>query len=66
MTLIGKYYCFVMVDDYSRFCWIFLLSSKDETIGKFKTFTKKIQNELNSKIGSIRSDNGGEFTSEEF
>ncbi|CAN1247374.1 hypothetical protein LINPERPRIM_LOCUS6290 [Linum perenne] len=30
ITLGGKYYCFVLVDDFSRFCWIFLVSSKDE------------------------------------
>ncbi|CAN1149827.1 Retrovirus-related Pol polyprotein from transposon TNT 1-94 [Linum perenne] len=66
MTLGGKYFCFVLVDDFSRYCWIYLLRTKDETLSKLKSFTKLIQNELDDKIKSIRSDNGGEFTSDEF
>ncbi|CAN1215725.1 Retrovirus-related Pol polyprotein from transposon TNT 1-94, partial [Linum perenne] len=66
MTMGGKFYCFVLVDDYSRFCWVFLLKSKDETVSKFKIWTKKIQNELNEKVRSIRSDNSGEFIGDKF
>ncbi|GJT61220.1 putative ribonuclease H-like domain-containing protein [Tanacetum coccineum] len=26
-----KYYCLMIIDDYSRFCWVFFLETKDET-----------------------------------
>ncbi|CAN1753150.1 Retrovirus-related Pol polyprotein from transposon TNT 1-94 [Linum perenne] len=65
-TLGGKYYCFVLVDDFSRFCWIFLLASKDEAAEKFKSFVVKVQRELSLPVKSIRSDNGGEFVNDRF
>ncbi|KAK1650224.1 hypothetical protein QYE76_068029 [Lolium multiflorum] len=41
-TLGGKY-GLVIVDDYSRYSWVFLLKSKDETYREFITFAKKAQ-----------------------
>ncbi|GJW64500.1 putative ribonuclease H-like domain-containing protein, partial [Tanacetum coccineum] len=33
-----KYYCLVITDDYSRFCWVFFLEHKDETYPILKDF----------------------------
>jgi len=41
----GKSYVHVVVDDYSRFTWILLLASKDETFGKFLIFLKEPKRE---------------------
>ncbi|CAN0920860.1 Retrovirus-related Pol polyprotein from transposon TNT 1-94 [Linum grandiflorum] len=65
-SLGGKFYVFVLVDDFSRFCWVYLLTSKDETFRKFKAFVKTVQNEKQSSIIKIRSDNGGEFVNSDF
>ncbi|KAK2428124.1 putative mitochondrial protein [Trifolium repens] len=65
-SLGGKNYGFVIVDDYSRFTWVLFLKHKDESLEYFKNFCKKVQNEKESNIISIRSDHGGEFENSHF
>ena len=57
----GNSYCLVVVDDFSRFTWVFFLQDKSETSGIFKRFAKRAQNEFETPIKKIRSDNGTEF-----
>ncbi|GKA19238.1 putative ribonuclease H-like domain-containing protein [Tanacetum coccineum] len=54
-------YCFVITDDCTRFSWVFFLGSKDETSSILQDFIRQIENQLNNKVKSIRSDNGTEF-----
>ena len=42
------------------------MKNKDEVFNKFKEFKSLIENHIEKKIKTIRSDNGGEFTSNEF
>ncbi|GJZ70785.1 putative ribonuclease H-like domain-containing protein [Tanacetum coccineum] len=56
-----KYYCLVVTDDFSRFCWAFFLGTKDETFHTLKDFITFIENQLNKKVKAIRCDNGTEF-----
>jgi hypothetical protein len=35
---------FVIVDDFTRYTWVFKKKSKDETIYEFIKFSKKVQN----------------------
>ncbi|GJY12285.1 putative ribonuclease H-like domain-containing protein [Tanacetum coccineum] len=56
-----KIYCLVVIDDYSRFSWVFFLATKDETSGILKTFITGIENQINHKVKIIRFDNGTEF-----
>ncbi|GJT23863.1 putative ribonuclease H-like domain-containing protein [Tanacetum coccineum] len=56
-----KYYCLVVTDDFSRFCWAFFLGTKDETFHTLKDFITFIENQLNLKVKAIRCDNGTEF-----
>ncbi|GKB10383.1 putative ribonuclease H-like domain-containing protein [Tanacetum coccineum] len=56
-----KIYCLVVIDDYSRFSWVFFLATKDETSGILKTFITGIENQKNHKVKIIRCDNGTEF-----
>ncbi|GJS78096.1 ribonuclease H-like domain-containing protein [Tanacetum coccineum] len=44
-----------------RFSWVFFLRTKDETSGILKEFIRQIENQLNQKVKTIRSDNGTEF-----
>ena len=60
-SLGGNYYGFVIVDDFSRFCWTIFLASKSDTFSAFEKFAKMFQNKLNTKIVTIRSDHGGEL-----
>lgn len=59
-------YVFVIVDDFSRFTWTIFLKVKSDAFDLFKTFAKRIQNQLSLKIKTIRSDHGGEFENENF
>ena len=51
----------LIVDDFSRYTWVFFLHDKSEVASIFKKFAKKAQNEFDCKIKNIRSDNGKEF-----
>ena len=57
----GNKYGLVIVNDYSRFTWVFFLHDKSEVQGIVKKFIRRAQNELELKIKNIRSDNGSEF-----
>jgi hypothetical protein len=57
----GSKYCLVIVDDYSRFTWVFFLQEKSQTQETLKGFLRRAQNELGLRIKKIRSDNGTEF-----
>ncbi|GJU61640.1 putative ribonuclease H-like domain-containing protein [Tanacetum coccineum] len=60
-SLMHKKYCLVVTDDYSRFTWVFFLTTKDETSKILKSFIKEIENLVDKKVKIIRSDNGTEF-----
>ncbi|GJX23054.1 putative ribonuclease H-like domain-containing protein [Tanacetum coccineum] len=64
-SLMGKMYCLVITDDYSRFSWVFFLAKKDETSSILKNFITGIENQLNHKVKVIRCDNGTEFKNNE-
>jgi transposase InsO family protein len=57
----GSKYCLVIVDDYSRFTWVFFLQEKSQTQEALKGFLRRAQNEFGLRIKKIRSDNGTEF-----
>ena len=60
-SLGGNLYCLVIVDDYSRYTWVFFHHDKSEVASCFKKFAKRAQNEFEVKLKKIRSDNGKEF-----
>jgi transposase InsO family protein len=51
----------VIIDDYSHFTWVFFSQDKSETQEVLKKFLKRTQNEFDTKVKKIRSDNGTEF-----
>jgi transposase InsO family protein len=57
----GNKYGLVIIDDYTRFTWVFFLHDKSETQGVLKKFLRRAQNEFNLRIKKIRRDNGSEF-----
>ncbi|KAJ9545521.1 hypothetical protein OSB04_025228 [Centaurea solstitialis] len=61
MSIDKKSYCLVIVDDYSRFTWVYFLRTKDETSGLIKPFVTRVENKTNLRVKVIRSDNGTEF-----
>ena len=51
------------IDDCSRFCYIYLIKTKDEVFEKFKFYKVEVENQLDKRIKILRSDRGGEYTS---
>ena len=61
----GSIYFFLLVDDFTRVMWVYMLKSKDEAFDVFKRFQVQVEDD-NTKIKVFRTDRGGEFTSTEF
>ena len=65
-SLSGYAYYVSFIDDFFRKAWIYFVKNKDEVFSKFKEFKALIENHIEKKIKTLQSDNGGEFTSNEF
>ena len=55
-----KYYLSI-VDDNTRFTWIFPLKVKSQAFEAFKYFKVQAEKQLGKKIKSLQTDGGGEF-----
>ncbi|WVZ76069.1 LOW QUALITY PROTEIN: hypothetical protein U9M48_024071 [Paspalum notatum var. saurae] len=62
----GKWYVLVVVDDFSRFSWVFFMEFKDEAFGFVRDLVLRLRNESHKAMRAIRSDNGGEFRNYRF
>ena len=63
----AKHKCYVIfVDEFSLKCWIFFMHKKDQTFSKFCEFKALVEKELGNQVKALRSDNGGEYISNEF
>jgi transposase InsO family protein len=61
ISISGNKYGLVIVDDFSRFTWVFFLQDKSEAKGILKKFIRRVQNEFELKVKNIRSDNCSEY-----
>jgi transposase InsO family protein len=62
----GKWYILVIVDDYSRYSWVFFLESKDQVFELFRLLALRLNNEHPNCLKAIRNDNGTEFRNASF
>ncbi|TLX70168.1 DDE-type integrase/transposase/recombinase [Labilibacter sediminis] len=65
-SLAGKRYILVIVDDFSRYTWVYFLRNKSETSDELITFVKFAEKQLKTVVRSFRSDNGTEFKNKAF
>ncbi|GJU17372.1 zinc finger, CCHC-type containing protein [Tanacetum coccineum] len=61
-----KKFIFLLVDECTRFMWAYFLTLKDQAFNTFKEFRQQIEMEMRIKLRMLRTDRGGEFTSNEF
>ena len=54
----GKNYFITFIDDCSKYCYVYLIKSKDEALGIFKICKAEIQNQLGRKIKGTWFDRG--------
>ena len=60
-----RYYV-IFIYDYSRKCWIYFMQKKDQTFIKFCEFKALVEKESWKKIKALRSNNSGEYVSQDF
>ncbi|KAJ9565585.1 hypothetical protein OSB04_001551 [Centaurea solstitialis] len=61
VSLAGRKYVLVIVDDFSRYTWTKFLKTKDETSNLIINFIKAVQVQLKLPVQTVRTDNGMEF-----
>jgi len=66
LTRGGKRYFMTLIDDATRYCYIYLLKTKDKAFHYFKIFKAEVENQIERKIKRLRDDRGGEYISNEF
>jgi transposase InsO family protein len=62
----GKRYFLLMVDDFSRYMWLVLLSTKDEAEAAIRRIKAAAEVQSGCTLRTLRTDRGGEFTSRSF
>jgi transposase InsO family protein len=62
----GKWYILVIVNDNSRYSWVFFLKSNDEVFEHFRSLALRLNNEHPNCLKVIHSDHGTEFRNASF
>ncbi len=65
-SLGGAEYFLTFLDDNTLFAWVYPLKTKDQVFEKFKNWQVQVKNYSGCKLKTLRTDNGGEFTSTKF
>ena len=66
LSLDGNKYLISFIDDYTRFTILYFLREKSGAFNAFTTYKAYVENHHQSKISTIRTDNGGEYFSGEW
>lgn len=61
-----KRYLITFIDDINRKTWVYFLVEKSEAFVTFKAYKARVEKETGMFIRSLRTDRGGQFTSQEF
>ncbi|GJX06937.1 retrovirus-related pol polyprotein from transposon TNT 1-94 [Tanacetum coccineum] len=64
VSINGKRYILVIVDDYSRFTWVRFLRTKDKAPEAIIKWIKNIQIRLNATVCNVLTDNGTKFVNQ--
>ena len=65
-TIGGSHYFMLLVDDFSRWMWIYVIKTKNQALLMFDKFKRLVENSQNRCIKILRTDRGGEFLSTNF
>jgi transposase InsO family protein len=57
----GHVYFISLIDDYSRYDYIYLIKENTQVSDTFKFFKSEVELQLNKRIKSVRLDRGGEY-----
>ena len=59
-------YVITFLDEHTKYCWVYVINYKSDALKTFKTWKQLIENQLDKKVKILRTDRGGEYTSNEF
>lgn len=62
----GSKYFITFIDDHSRYTTVYPMKAKSEALEKFDQYRRMVENLHGTTIKTLRSDNGGEYTSKKF
>lgn len=62
----GYKYFLALVDDHSRYTWVFLVRNKSDVLKNFPQFFAYVENQYNKTIKVFRSDNAPELSFTQF
>ena len=62
----GAQYFLTFTDDKSRYSWVYMLHTKDQVFNRFREWKALVERTTRKKVKTLRTDNGGEYTSNEF
>ena len=66
ISMIQAKYALTFIDDFSIYCWVYLLKNKSEVFDLFKVFRALVEKQSGRKLKILRSDNGGEYVKFDF
>ncbi|XP_062100793.1 uncharacterized protein LOC133806717 [Humulus lupulus] len=66
LTKGGSRYYVYFIDDYTRFCWVYLMKHRSDFLAIYHMFRAFVKTQHNAIIKCFRCDLGGEYTSNRF
>jgi transposase InsO family protein len=66
ITPSGNRYMLLLVDDFSRYMWVSLLSSKDQAALEIQRIQAAVERKSGNLLCALRTDRGGGFTAAQF
>ena len=60
-TINGQMYFITFIDDFLRYSYVYLTHEKSQALNVFKIYKAEVENQLNQRIKSVRSNRGGEY-----
>ena len=65
-SLRGSHYYVIFIDDSTRKVWVYFLKNKSDVFSVFKRWKQEGETQAGLKIKCLKSDNGGEYDSNQF
>lgn len=62
----GASYFITFIDDFTRYSYVYLISHKSEALKCFRRYLNMVENQIDRKVKTLRTDRRREYMSEEF
>ena len=57
----GALYFIIFIDDYTHLGYVYLISYKSDALECFKMYLNKVENQLDKRVKTLRTDQGLEY-----